>query len=30
VWSGGHMELTATVPSELLLIDTVLWRTALR
>ncbi len=29
VWAGGQLELEATVPSELLLVDTVLWRTAM-
>ena len=28
-WAGGRLQLTATVPSELLLVDTVLWRAAL-
>ena len=29
LWNGGRLELTATVPSELLLVETVLWRAAL-
>jgi hypothetical protein len=29
LWKDGRLDLTATVPSELLLIDTVLWRSAL-
>jgi hypothetical protein len=28
-WSAGRLDLTASVPSELLLVDTVLWRSAL-
>jgi redox-sensitive bicupin YhaK (pirin superfamily) len=26
VWEGGRLELSATVPSELLLVDTAMWR----
>lgn len=29
VWTGGAIELGASVPSEILLIDTVLWRSAM-
>jgi redox-sensitive bicupin YhaK (pirin superfamily) len=29
VWQGGQLDMTAAVPSELLLVDTVLWRTAM-
>ena len=28
VWNGGRLQFSATVPSELLLVDTVLWRSA--
>ena len=29
LWSGGRLELSATVPSELLLVDTALWRSTI-
>ena len=28
VWNAGRLEISATIPSEMLLVDTVLWRSA--